>query len=130
MIGESTSSNKVDLFDMARYICSFAVAVPMENLLPSLSEVLKACNFEVIYDTDDYLMGREVPGGVSFSKLVTVEVLIDRTTATANEVRLNLVIKNEELPLQHENHCRHMFDLLQQAIIDSGQWQLLESASS
>ncbi len=115
---------------MARYICSFTVAVSLDNLLPSLSEVLRACNFEVIYDTGDYLMGREVPGQVSFSKLVTAEVLIDRTTATTEGVRLNLVIKNEELPLQHDNHCRQMFNDLQQAIVDSGQWQLLESASS
>ncbi|MEC4806648.1 MAG: hypothetical protein SAJ12_19885 [Jaaginema sp. PMC 1079.18] len=115
---------------MARYICSFTVAVTLEDLLPSLNEVLKACNFEVIYDTADYLMGREVPGDVSFSRLATAEVLIDRTTATTDGVRLNLVVKNEELPLQHDNHCRQMFNKLQQAIVDSGQWQLLESASS
>lgn len=115
---------------MARYVCSFTLAVPVEDLFPSLREILKSCNFEIIYDTGDYLMGREIPGRIAFAKLVTVEVLVDRTTATAREVRMNLVIKNEELPLQVDNHCRQMFQSVQQAISDSGHWQLLESVSS
>ncbi len=39
------------------------------------------------------MMAREIPGHVSFTKLVTVEVLIDRTTATATETHINLVFK-------------------------------------
>jgi len=115
---------------MARYICSFTVAASLEHLLPSLIEVLKSCNFEIIYDTGDYIMGREVPGRVAFSKLVTAEALIDRTTATANEIKMSLVIKNEELPLQRDNHCRQMFNTLQRAIENYEEWKLLESASS
>lgn len=115
---------------MARYVCSFTLAVPIENLFPSLREVLKSCNFEILYDAGDYLMGREVPGHIAFSKLVTAEVLVDRTTATAREVRMSLVIKNEELPLQLDNHCRQIFQSVQKAIADSDRWQLLESVSS
>lgn len=111
---------------MARYTCSFIIAVPLEDLQPSLIEVLQSCNFDIIYDTGDYLMARESPGQVAFSKLVTVEVLIDRTTATDEEVRMNFVVKNEELPLQVDNHCRQMFDWVQEAITENGQWQLLE----
>lgn len=72
-------------------------------------------------------MAREIPGQVSFAKLVTIEVLIDRTTATEREVRLNCVVKNEELPLQINNHCCKMFDVLKQAITETSHWQLVES---
>lgn len=112
---------------MARYTCSFTVAVPIEILRQLLVEVLQACNLDIIYDAGDYMMAREIPGQVSFAKLVTVEVLIDKTTASNTETRMNLVIKNEELPLQVDNHCHQMFELVSQAIADNRNWQLIES---
>ncbi|MGQ4649516.1 hypothetical protein [Lyngbya aestuarii] len=114
---------------MARYTCSFTVAVSLDYLQQSLFEVLQSCNFDIIYDTGDYLMAREIPGHVSFAKLVTVEVLIDKSTVTADEVRLNFVIKNEELPLQIDNHCRQMFELVQEAVTENRHWQLVESVA-
>ena len=72
-------------------------------------------------------MAREKTGKVSFAKLVTVEVLIDATTATKEEVRISIVVKNEELPLQIDNHCHRMFDLIYQAIAENSNWQLVES---
>lgn len=114
---------------MARYTCSFTVAVPIEHLRQVLMEVLQACNLDIIYDSGDYLMAREVPGQVSFAKLVTVEVLIDKTTATNTETRMNFVIKNEELPLQVDNHCHQIFELVSQAIADNRHWQLIESVA-
>jgi hypothetical protein len=114
---------------MARYTCLFTVATSVSQLQPLLSDLLESCNFDIIYQTDDYLMAREVPGQVSYSKLVTVEVLIDRTTATENEVRMNFVIKNEELPLQVDNHCRQMFNQVSQAIADSKHMQLIEAVA-
>nr|WP_232225174.1 hypothetical protein [Dactylococcopsis salina] len=92
-------------------------------------EVLESCHLEMIYDTGEYLMAREVPNRAPFPKLVTAEVLIDRTTATAEEVRMNLVMKNEELPLQTNNHCRQMFDLMQEALVAYSQWQLLNKVA-
>jgi hypothetical protein len=74
-------------------------------------------------------MAREIPGRIAFAKLVTVEVLIDKSTATAQEVRMNFVIKNEELPLQVDNHCRQMFELVQQAVAANRHWQLVESVA-
>lgn len=112
---------------MARYTCSFIVAVPISRLRQLLVEVLQACNLDLIYDTSDYMMAREHPGQVSFTKLVTVEVLIDRTTATEAETRMNWVIKNEELPLQVDNHCYQMFRVINQAITDNRHWQLVET---
>ena len=114
---------------MARYTCLFTVATPVENLQRLLTELLEACNFDIIYQTADYLMAREVPGSVAFSKLVVVEVLIDRTTATDREVRMNTVVKNEELPLQVDNHCRQMFNLVNQAIAQSKHMQLIEAVA-
>jgi len=76
------------------------------------------------------MMAREIPNRVPFPKLVTTEVLIDRTTATPEAIRMNLVMKNEELPLQTDNHCRQMFDLLQQALVEYSQWQLLDKVAS
>lgn len=111
---------------MARYTCSFTVAVSFDDLQPSLIELLQSCNFDIIYDTGDYIMAREIPGRVAFAKLVTVEVLIDKSTATSQEVRMNFVIKNEELPLHLDNHCRQMFDMVQDAVAENRYWQLVE----
>ncbi|HEY9671009.1 MAG TPA: hypothetical protein V6D11_06170 [Waterburya sp.] len=114
---------------MARYTCSFTVAVALEYLQPSLIELLQSCNFDIIYDTGDYIMAREIPGRVAFAKLVTVEVLIDKSTATSQEVRMSFVIKNEELPLHLDNHCRQMFDLVQESVAANRHWQLVESVA-
>ena len=114
---------------MARYTCSFTVAVPVEILRQLLVEVLQACNLDIICDAGDYMMAREIPGQVYFAKLVTVEVLIDKTIASNTETRMNLVIKNEELPLQVDNHCHQMFELVSQAIADNRNWQLIEGVA-
>jgi hypothetical protein len=112
---------------MARYTCSFIISVPFDHLQPLLVDLLQECGLDVLYYTGDYVMGREVPGNVSFSKLVTVELLIDKTTATETETRMTLVMKNEELPLQVDNHCRQTFEYIKQAIENSRHWHLIES---
>lgn len=112
---------------MARYTCFFTVAIPVGNLQRVLNETLESCNLDIIYDTGDYMMAREVPGQVSFPKLVTVEVLIDKAIATDEEIRMNFVIKNEELPLQVDNHCRQMFNQVSQAVSDNQHWRLIET---
>lgn len=114
---------------MARYTCLFTVAVAPNRLQQLLAELLQSCNCETIYHTADYLMAREIPGRVSFTQLVTVEVLIDKTTASDAGVRMSIVVKNEELPLQVKNHCRQMFENVNQAIIDSQQWRLIEQVA-
>jgi len=72
-------------------------------------------------------MARELPGQVSIPKLVTAEVLIEQNTSSDSEVRMNFVIKNEELPLKTNNHCRQMFELVTQSIMSNRNWRLLES---
>ncbi|ACK71565.1 conserved hypothetical protein [Gloeothece citriformis PCC 7424] len=115
---------------MARYTCSYRVKTSLTDLETLLKQLLKDCDFEVTYHTLDYMMAREIPGKVPFGKLVTVEVLIDSTTATKNQVQLSLVVKNDELPLQLDNHCRKLFEGIQQVIAKNYQWQLVESVPS
>lgn len=114
---------------MARYTCLFTVATSVNDLQQVLLNLLQECHFDIIYQTDDYLMAREIPGQVAFSKLVTVEILIDRTMATEREVRMKFVIKNEELPLQVENHCKQMFNTVLQAVSDNSEIRLIETVA-
>ncbi len=88
---------------------------------------MESCRLEMIYEIEDYMMAREIPGQVSFSKLVTAEVLIDITNATEESVSLSFVVKNEELPLNSNNHCRQMFDLLRVEIERQDDWQPITS---
>jgi hypothetical protein len=112
---------------MARYTCSFILSIAINHLQPLLIELLQDCNLDVQYSTLDYIMAREIVGTVSYSKMVTVEVLIDKSTATETETRMSIVIKNQELPLQLDNHCRQVFEYIKQAIEQSRHWHLIES---
>ncbi|MGQ9869909.1 hypothetical protein [Leptodesmis sp.] len=115
---------------MARYTGFFKVAASVNNFQQLLSELLESCNFNIIYQTGDYLMAREIPGKVAYHQLVTVEVLVDKTTATNQEVQMNFVIKNEELPLQVDNHCYQVFNQVNQAVQDASCWKLIEVTTS
>lgn len=115
---------------MARYMCSYIVPSPLEDLESVLKQLLQSCDFEVIYNISDYMMGREKLGQVAFSKLVTAEILIDSSTATKDGVQVSLVVKNDELPLQADNHCHQLFARMQEAIARDYQWQKMESVPS
>ncbi len=115
---------------MARYTSLFTVAVSLDRLRQLLTEILRSCSMDVIYSSEDYLVARELPGHVSFPKLVTVEVLIERYATKDTEVRMSFVVKNEELPLQNNNHCRQVFNLVNQAVAENRQWHLIESAAT
>jgi hypothetical protein len=115
---------------MARYTCSYIVSAPLKELHGLFKEILQKCNCNIIYNTPDYIMARELPGKVTFAKLVTIEVLIDTTTSTGVSMQINLVVKNEELPLQLDNHCKQIFDAVQQVIADTHQWQLIENVTN
>jgi hypothetical protein len=115
---------------MARYTCLLTLGIAVDQLHQAMQPVLEACNFNVIYTTHEYIMARENPGGVPFPKLVTAEVLIDRTTATAETVTMKFVLKNEELPLNAENHCHRIFDQLNQAVTDAPAWKFIELVAS
>ena len=78
---------------------------------------------ETMYETDDYVMAREIPGQVIFTKLVTSEVSIDVSGANPDTVKLSFLVKNEELPLNSNNHCRQIFELLRVAIAHNYDWE-------
>ncbi len=116
---------------MARYICSFAVASGNNhNLRQSIKDILLSCSLDIIYDQSEYIMAREIPGKVSLAKLVSVEVLIDGTTATESTTRVSLVVKNEELPLQVANHCYQLFERVNNAIALDQNWHSVDSIAS
>ncbi len=110
---------------MARYTSFYKSVAPSGDLKQFIFDMLHSCNFDVIYERGDYVFAREVPGGVDYSKLVTVEVLIDPPKAALkpdeddDAYRMNFVVKNEELPLQVDNHCRQKFNLVNEAIQSS-----------
>ena len=112
---------------MARYTAIFTVAVKIENLQPIFTEILSYCGCEILYNRGDYLMAREFPGQVSFPKLVTIDITFDRLTNTTEKTRINIVIRNEELGLKLDNHCRQVFDLLTKLIVENSNWELLDS---
>jgi hypothetical protein len=115
---------------MARYTQDLTVAVPLAQLYQQVTDVLKGCNLEILYFKEDYLMARETPGNVPFAKLVTVEVLVDSTRATKETTTLTMVVKNEELPLQTQNHCYGIYQKVNKAIAENKGWNLIRSTPS
>lgn len=109
---------------MARYSCSFYSPQSAGTLRQHLSQALKACNFEVIHDAPEYVMGREVPGRVAYSQLVVIEALVDKPEQGQGRSRINCVLKNEELTLRQDNHCRKVFDIFKRAMQERTSWQL------
>ncbi|NEQ95810.1 MAG: hypothetical protein F6K30_03605 [Cyanothece sp. SIO2G6] len=119
---------------MARYTSLYRSGItPIDYLRQCLSEMLQSCNYNVIYEGSDYICAREMPGGVSFSKLVTVEVIFgeadESTTEADNSLHMSLVVKNEELPLNQNNHCRQQFNLVNAVVSSRQDVQLIESAA-
>jgi hypothetical protein len=112
---------------MSRYVCHFLVNLSPQSVRAPLKKMLENCRMETIYDLEDYMMAREIPGRVSFTKLVTAEVLINTTNATHDAVTLSFIVKNEELPLNTNNHCRQVFDLLRVALEQHDDWQPINS---
>lgn len=110
---------------MARYTRSLSVALSLSNCLTQLKAVLENCHLEVLFSKEDCIIAREQPGKVPFTKLVTIEVLVDSTRATSNITNMDVVVKNEELPLQSNNHCSQVFDQLSQAINQHSGWQVV-----
>ena len=72
-------------------------------------------------------MAREIPGQVIFTKLVTSEVSIDVSSTNPDLVKLSFLVKNEELPLNPNNHCRQIFDLLRVAIAHNYDWEAIDN---
>jgi hypothetical protein len=112
---------------MSRYVCQFLVHLSPDRLRLSLRKLLAVGRLETVHEGADYVMAREIPGHVSFARLVTVEISIDVTTAEPEAVKLSFLVRNEELPLKSDNHCRQVFDALRLAIAHCPDWQPISS---
>jgi hypothetical protein len=102
---------------MARYTSTLPVSTTTSRLREVIATSLQACGLNLIYETGDYLVAKERPGNVPLSQLTTIEVLINPPTVAADSGWINLVVKNEELPLRHNNHCEQVFSAVNQAIV-------------
>ncbi|PZO59981.1 MAG: hypothetical protein DCF15_02680 [Phormidesmis priestleyi] len=70
----------------------------------------------MIYQNRVCIVAKEKPGGVSLSQLATIELLISPPTGKNGDSKIDLVVKNEELPLRTQNHCQEIFSQVNQAI--------------
>ncbi len=112
---------------MSRYVCHFLVNLSPQHVRLPLTMLFKACGMDTMYETDDYVMAREIPGQIIFTKLVTAEVSIDVSNTNPDLVKLSFLVKNEELPLNPHNHCRQIFDLLRAAIAHNYDWESIDN---
>ncbi|MEM9770113.1 MAG: hypothetical protein AAF889_00680 [Cyanobacteria bacterium P01_D01_bin.73] len=70
----------------------------------------------IVHNGADYILAKEIPGEVSFTELVSVEVLVEEQGLDADSINLNFVVRNEELPLKASNHCRTMSEKISEAV--------------
>ncbi|MEM1370459.1 MAG: hypothetical protein AAGG02_21160 [Cyanobacteria bacterium P01_H01_bin.15] len=115
---------------MARYTCTYLASVHDPSLEKTLVQILQASDCELIYQISDYLMGRENPGQVKFAQLATVEILLDQTRAKEDIMQVHFVVKNEELPLQRNNHCQQMFERVQANVAELSSLNLMAETSN
>jgi len=111
---------------MGRYTQQYTIEISPQKLLLALKESLESCNLSITYSTEDYVMAQEATGNVSFSKIVTVEILIHQTEIDGDNVKLTCVTKNQELPLRSDNHCQRMADKVSQAFAGNQSWKMVE----
>ncbi|NJM99011.1 MAG: hypothetical protein HC800_19350 [Phormidesmis sp. RL_2_1] len=90
-----------------------------EDINQALVSALETCDLNLIYQDPVCIVAKEKPGRVSFSQLATIEILISPPTIQNGGSKIDLVVKNEELPLRTQNHCHEIFDQVNQAISEA-----------
>lgn len=88
----------------------------LAQIRQTVANTLAACDLNLVYENDEYLVAKEKPGGVKPDLLATVEVLINPPTLSEPSTRVDLIVQNEELPLRRDNHCYQIFEVVHQAI--------------
>ncbi len=104
---------------MARYTNFFMTGTSREDIHKGLLSALEACDLNLVYQDSAYIVAKEKPGQVTFTQLTTVELLINPPTVELGGAKIDVVVKNEELPLRQNNHCREIFNVVNRAIADS-----------
>lgn len=104
---------------MARYTNFLVTGFSQDNINRALVGALEACDLYLIYQDPICIVAKEKPGQVSFAQLATVELLISQPKADSSGAKIDLVVKNEELPLRTQNHCREIFMRVNEAIAEA-----------
>jgi hypothetical protein len=112
---------------MARYTQIYEITTDPQHIRDAVVDTLNTCSLSVSYVTSDYVKAQEKSGEISFSKLVSVEVLIHQPSPESNSVKLTCITKNGELPLRLGNHCQSMFETVDRAFNLSPAWKILET---
>ncbi|MGC1310506.1 MAG: hypothetical protein WA885_25015 [Phormidesmis sp.] len=115
---------------MARYTNFFMTGFSQEKISQALVTALEACNLTLIYQDPVCIVAKEQPGQVSFSQLATIELLISPPTIQTGGSKIDLVVKNEELPLRRQNHCHEVFLQVNQAISQANAQDDAQSVAS
>lgn len=97
---------------MARYTTILPLSTQHPDLCDCIARTLEGCGLVMVYSTSDYMMAKERPDRVSLAQLATIEVLIN------SDHQLQLVVKNEQLPLQADNHCKATFETVSGALLE------------
>ena len=104
---------------MARYTTFFMTSAPKDEVHQGLLTALETCGLELVYQDPVYIVAKEKPGQVSFAQLTSVELMLSQPTVESGGAKIDLVVKNEELPLRQQNHCREVFTQVKQAISEA-----------
>ncbi|MFM7528181.1 MAG: hypothetical protein ACKO63_06765 [Nodosilinea sp.] len=97
---------------MARYTALLTLPTHHPDLSDRIARTLEGCGLVMVYSASDYMMAKEKTDQVSLSQLATVEVLIN------SDDQLQLVVKNEQLPLRVDNHCKATFEIVSDALLE------------
>jgi hypothetical protein len=114
---------------MARYTQQYVLKILPGKLRQAITESLEACKLHITYSTDDYIRAQETAGSVSFSQLVTVEILIHQSATNDGNTKITCLAKNEELPLRVNNHCHDISDRVNNALSSNKSWKVVETIS-
>ncbi|MEL7225555.1 MAG: hypothetical protein AAF810_22605 [Cyanobacteria bacterium P01_D01_bin.36] len=115
---------------MARYTNFFITGAPKEKVHQGLVSALEECGLDLVYQDPVYIVAQEKPGQVSFAQLTTVELLLNPPTVETRGAKIDLIVKNEELPLRQQNHCREVFTQVNQAISEANAQEPSEASAS
>lgn len=109
----------ISVFSMARYTNFFMTGASSEEINHALVGALEACNLDLVYQDPVCIVAKEKAGKVPFAQLATIELLISPPTVESGGSKIDLVVKNEELPLRTQNHCKEVFSQVNQAITEA-----------
>lgn len=101
---------------MARYIFSCIFPFSLDKSRALIKEITTACQLEIEFQTDDYLMAKETIKKIAFDKLVKVDIILNNNTSKKNETNVEFIIKNEELAFNNKNRAMEKFKQLKQII--------------